>query len=629
MPPKRARNKPPDPDVGTKRPRRPDVALRMKDAKNWDQYVVKSSLQRILGEKSIMPALQTLVLQISRAVNRGSLVFNRMLLHCLETRTPLPSLSSQALYQQCLNIVTGTLASYCPQLVATWKLYFARFPRVETCPGFPYAIISSAKTYQTNFLNSLFMCFKARQKAYVIEWCKAQKLDPKLCAFPLVCAVNNWVTRSEVLSGMKDADVEVYRKCKCFVRQQQTLLGVGEAQITEAWLKAHSEELVRYYYQILQFLEGIEDTRRFKLAPMSHIKCHYVTVDDRVLYSLMSAKALVKCTFSEFASMREEHFGSVFNLQGLSKKGFFTCRVETDGVSASTHFKRPSARAPGPKRKRTTVDSSAVTALSEAPRVIAIDPGRANILYGVERVSPTETKTYCLTRGQYYTSSGMHDLNRECRRWQAKIAGEEAIYAAVSPKTSNGAVLDAFLGNYVQVYDALWTNKTMKKRARGRFRVFRLKRKVLDIFFASMSPKGSAKPLIAYGAAQFNPTGPGELSVPTSAVSKVCARHYQLQYVDEYNTTKVCNGCKQYSWGVKFGEGRVNRGLRWCSSTKCRKFLNRDHNAALNILECATQTPRPLSFSREFSSVAKALQCRVLRLSANRPEEEPATMAYK
>ena len=116
---------------------------------------------------------------------------------------------------------------------------------------------------------------------------------------------------------------------------------------------------------------------------------------------------------------------------------------------------------------------------------------------------------------------------------------------------------------------------------------------------------GEVKPVIAYGAAKFNPTSKNELSAPTTYVSKRCAKHFPTIFVDEYNTTKVCHCCDERLCPV-MKDAREVRGLRWCCSTKCRTFLNRDMNAALNILRCfRSGTNRPYSLARNSGIVSK------------------------
>jgi len=83
--------------------KRPDVIQRLKDRKGKQERVIKCSLVGRLTEKRLLSPILSWVHTISRISNKGSLVFNRLLLHCLFHLIPLPDLSNQTLYLQCFN----------------------------------------------------------------------------------------------------------------------------------------------------------------------------------------------------------------------------------------------------------------------------------------------------------------------------------------------------------------------------------------------------------------------------------------------------------------------------------------------------------------------------------------------
>ena len=206
--------------------------------------------------------------------------------------------------------------------------------------------------------------------------------------------------------------------------------------------------------------------------------------------------------------------------------------------------------------------------------VIAIDPGRTNIVFAVD----TNGKIYKMTRGMYYAGAGINTINRKTAKWQADIKEAEDTFRRHSPKTTDQRTWDAFLQDYISVYETLWHAKTAKKRARERFRVYGLKRKILDKFFQTMKTGdrylGVQVTYIAYGAAKFHHTGKGERSVPTVSVRKRCANFFpRITFVNEYNTSKVCHCCDRRICPVKKA-GKEIRGLRWCPTT--REFRDRD-----------------------------------------------------
>lgn len=67
------------------------------------KYVLKKSLPGSLKEPYVMNELNKWVLTVSQAINKGSLLFNRMLLHCLENNIDLPDLKNDTIYNRCIN----------------------------------------------------------------------------------------------------------------------------------------------------------------------------------------------------------------------------------------------------------------------------------------------------------------------------------------------------------------------------------------------------------------------------------------------------------------------------------------------------------------------------------------------
>jgi len=562
--------------------KRPDVVERLKARKGKEERVVKCALSKRLVEKSLIKEIQRWVYTTSRVTNKGSLVFNRLLLYCLNNNIKLPDLSNQTLYYQCFNVGIGKARKEIKPVNKVWKKYFSDFPEIKRNTGDTQAYVYSSKQYMTNFKNSLIFTFKNRQKAYLIKWCSVNNITDKGAYHSIQCAINGWGCRTKVPEVAED-----------FIEEQRKMLKDPDG-ITFTWIGTNMERVVKYFYHILKFMEKYDNTRKFNLAPISSIKSHFLTIDTTVLYNLMKNVKLIDMKKSDFMALRREQWESIFNINGLCKKGTFSDMVETDGVSACFHFKVP--------RVDKKIGNRMIKKVGKATRVIAIDPGRSNLIFGVEKLDTDKIKTYKLTRSHYYTEAGMKTANRKAAHWEKEIEQEELIYRKISPKTTREDLWDEFLQNYYSVYDKLWEVKTKKKWSQERFRVYCLKRKVLDKFFLSMN--GKVKPVIAYGAAKFNPTNKNELSAPTTYLSKRCSKFYTTIMIDEYNTTKVCADCDcGLSKVAKMVEGKLCevRGLRWCCSTNCRTFKNRDLNAAINILRCfQSGAHRPHSLSRNF-----------------------------
>jgi hypothetical protein len=132
--------------------------------------------------------------------------------------------------------------------------------------------------------------------------------------------------------------------------------------------------------------------------------------------------------------------------------------------------------------------------------------------------------------------------------------------------------------------------------------LLKLKEKCLDRFFNQFQEKGEERPIIAYGAANINPTGKGELSVPIRYVYDKCSQKYKTIKVDERNTTLMHYKCQKPTIGVENDKGNI-RGLRWCSI--CRELVSRDQNACKNIALIYESTERPNYLSETFKREKK------------------------
>ena len=347
-----------------------------------------------------MPIIQKWVISHSRIINKASLVFNRLLLYCLNNGFPLPNFRDQTLYIQCCNVGVGELRKEIPCLEYVWDTYFKQFPPIDNCCNIQvYAY--SAKQYSTNFKNALVSNFNHRQRSYIMQWCTEHKID-KIYVYSIQCKINGW----DVSSTLTEEMIQ-------FANGQRDILQLDIDPVSITWLKGHYENIVRYYFTILKYMEQFEYAKRFTLAPICDIKCHHLTIDTRILRAMMSQ--LVKCSNAkQFEIDRDIHFASAFTWKGLmSNKYTFSHLIQTDGVSVCFHFK--------------TTKVETINQPKNYERTIAIDPGRSNLMFGVEelKVGNIKTyKTYKLTRtivlesiwheNIQYSSCEMGKANRRC-----------------------------------------------------------------------------------------------------------------------------------------------------------------------------------------------------------------------
>jgi hypothetical protein len=569
---------------------REDVRERLLNRKRTNEVVVKCCLSSRILNAEVKEEIQNRVLQTSKIVHRGSLLFNRLLLHCLQTNSELPPLDDQTFFRQCftMGIELAKTRSKFPPLQDLYSTAFHSFPRPERCSGDSNTLVYAAKKYMTNFHTMLITTFETRQKKFLNAYGEEHGLTREVLSW-VRYAINGWnhTSRNQLPDSLLP-----------FIQTQRALLGLGEVEeLTSRWLETNPNALLKYYYSILQYYTEHKKPL-FTLAPIARIRNTFITIDTTVLYEILKAVNLFEKSLKEFMDLRDDHWRSIFVLEGLKSKGDFTYLVETDGVGLCVHFRIPKRQPPSSSRPATTPQ-----------RVIAIDPGRCNLLCAVERKQDGTLQTWNLSRKTYYQESGYIKALTQANRWNVEIQDVLEPLSKVSPKTIQSEEWSAYQTALETHYDALWKQYTTRKWGRSRMNTYSGKRRTLDTFFSSFQKKGEEKPVIAYGAAKFNPTSKHELSAPTTYLSKRCSQHYETHFVDEYNTSKMCSCCgKELTILYKKSEdGKVRqlRGLRWCGSTSCCKFLNRDKNAAENIRMCFVGGAiRPNSLSRNSVGVS-------------------------
>jgi hypothetical protein len=508
-----------------------------------------------------------------------------------------------------------------PQVLAAWNAVFVplAWPRLPRVQGDCNAIVYAATTYQTNFANSCKFVFEGRQKAHVRSWCATAGAPHKTDVTPILAAINGWTCARPmpVLAGLtafiaaeraalglvglaagEKPDVTWRGKnLDKVVRYYYHILGAQAAHTVvararQAAARADAEltgkDEVRVFFP-----------RGFSLAPICAIKRHSVTIDKLVLAGLNRAAIGLKPYARPPPGVVIPVGWSLFNFEGLRPSsrpdgpsaqpelGGAHLRamdrgasVKTDGVALSVLYRvqltaaeqaRKAATDTSTKRaKLAKAEKAAGKAVVEAEgplrappllagqRLVAFDPGRRTLMYGVERLANGALKKHVLSRGAYYCGMGTKRAKARRDGWIARAEGVPAAHAeltTVTAKTGDAAAFGAYLTVVRAHYELLWAFKLPRKWAHEALRAFILKHRVMDRFFKSIktATEGTVDPLglhpirIAYGDAKFDATGNGgELSAPVTFQLKRAKQAFGPVNVcmeDEYCTTKCCAAC--------------------------------------------------------------------------------------
>ena len=436
----------------------------------------------------------------------------------------------------------------------------------------------------------------------------------EVSAFGVQCAINGWkggtllhrdTGKRKRGSVTPQQEPAVPPEVNEFIAKERALLGnPKDLQITD---KTSVAMLLCYLFHILEFYREQGVGRGFSLAPICKIKRHFMTIDTTVLHELLknvATEAGSACpewlaTFRRVSradlfqdpAFVDTMWRTTFDLDGLRRRRTFGRQIDTDGVAMVAHFQvtlRQRGKHAKRLRQRHTVRQSSA-------RVIAIDPGRSNLVTAFDSATSRITT---LTRREYYQRAGITKANAKVANWELPLQGITASLAKTSIRTSSSRLAYEYRQVLVRNYDRLWELRTERKRAKAALTVYAGKQHALDGFFAGLKAGANDRRpvVVAYGAATFHPTGKGEVSVPVKRVLRVCQRHFPTTLVNEHLTTKVHHACHHRLNPVsRVSERAAIRGLCWCPT--CSKFVSRDGNAARNILRVyrsmALGAPRP------------------------------------
>jgi hypothetical protein len=582
-------------------------------------WTVKACLSKHLRVKRLTPEINRWVFHLSKLYHRGASFFHLHLLRLLENQLPLPTFN-QSFFYQCFTMGMNDPDKPDPQLLDSWNQFHPTFPPLERITGDPQAINYLAKKYVTNFENHIKMNFFGRQFKLLTNIC-----PNKTMAFQI----------QSMLNQKKPWDESILRQLdpinQTWINWARTLVAhlAPNDIINDYWVAKHLNLALIYIHVIQKVFEQI-GVSNFSITPVVDIRSHFITIDTKVLYHLTKNLGLhTEKNLTAFEENRTTYWHQFFKIEWLGNEAYFENYVETDGVAISIHFvKSPQ---PNDSSNSTTPTGPPLSHPNFPPpksshvlerdthltgrRVLGNDPGRTNLAYIVEPGPNNTLKTYVLTKGQYYQESHINRAKRKSDQWTEEIQDLADQLNGTNHLTPRGSEVLRYLQALNQGLDRRWAHLTQKKYARNRMDVNIHKHQCVDRFFQSLIKDNPERPVIAYGDAKFKSTGRGEIAAPTTFMYQKCLQHYDTMYVPEHKTTQLCHKCEQpmtllyhdhhdrIKMSRKKGRSYTEiRGLRWCSSTKCRSLRNRDENAARNILKIAKTEGDLTNFSRKPSN---------------------------
>ena len=571
---------------------RPDRAEKLKKRKATKQTVVKSALQRyVKGSKTFVNAftfaVQDRVRIVSKRIVNMSLAFCGLIKEKFMNNVDPVTVNLEGIFNQTFfrQLMLGTDCSENPDPLVTD--YHQRYPQLspsnERHLGDRNLYSSAAIRYLTNLKNALRVEAEKRVFTFVKrfkQWNFLSDVEARVMRSMLL----GWQVRS-IPKGFFPMKKVVYET----ITEHRRVLGLGEGEaFGKGWLRLDGNlpSLLRYNILLNRIYEA-NDAKLFNIVPVCHIKSHYITIDNSVLYGILKELGMIDCNDKEFAKNALAHWMTLFKISQLRGKDCeFAFSIDTDGVSMCMHFERPKNELDNDNGNKE--EFKGVFDPGPLDLVVGCDPGRINIFYMATILPNGEIKTFVLTKWQYYHDSGVFAARKHTEHWNKGVKSSLDALSLVSSKGVNFVRHQAYLNTYFLHRDRLWDEYTRPRWARQRLSLYGGKKRVFAIFFNKVNKElNEAFPncniVIAFGAAKFAPGGKGELSVPTSRAYKECASRFRILVTCEFRSSKVDyrNNSTLQKVAVKTSPKYALRGVLW--NVRMQEFVSRDLNAALNI----------------------------------------------
>jgi hypothetical protein len=567
---------------------REDRSRKLKDRKNKNQRVIKCFLKTLIikeNKDEIVNSIKKRVASYSQRQVIASISLNLMIKELFQNvvlenikNVDIPNILDTTFIRQLL-LGTDESIKPSPHIIDFYQHHSELLKQLNKSSryiGDRNIYSSGAIKFSTNVYNHFWTTFKNRMYRFINSLDKEKRIA-------VLFYLMNWDINQE----KKDIINSLPEKTRYYLKIQKDIL--GDQKIDESWLKdkININKLIKYNIFISRFI----DKKNFNIIPMSTIRCHYIAIDTSTLYGIFKELHYVNSNFPTFNTLKQDHWKSFINVEKIQcQHNEFTYMIETDGVAVSVHFERPKKY----NNKDNVISSTEV-------EYWGCDPGRTNIYFMTKKNEDGSYKSLKLSRRQYYKESGILKARERTNRWQNKDHIQNFNLSIFSSKGHLVETFQQFVNNILTHWDDLWKEYSTDKWTQQKMRLYGGKKRVFSKFFNKIiSP--NKKTVIGYGSAKFNPTAKNEVAVPTSSGFKECSYRFKTVPVDEFRTTKIYH---QDSETVLkevqiYKSNKKVRGLLWYGSTTCsvNKFVNRDLNASINILNCFLNPVRPKMLTR-------------------------------
>ncbi len=540
--------------------------------------------------------LKKAVVVYSHLTHEATILSNMVIEYCLDTKTPIPDMS-QVFFQRCMAAVRD--ASMPSKIVdpairatieARWSISGCDYTDIDGLSGFNAPI---ARELHTNAKNHLIENFYSRQEHVLSLQCN----------------------KDEVQTIQKEINAFVYTGNRSITLEHRAQCDRAGDKLDHKWLKSPSNlsNIFRYYRYMglvedahAQANEAYHDltgnsppnykkSRRFNYLPIRGYSRHHIPIQAGGMYCLLRKSGLCESLSpNKFAEHQVELFGVAFDFGKLeTTKARSNYTVTTDGVRASVQlFIRGGTHSnPGSKRKVKLGDvDHGLFGMDQVEKegslsVVGNDPGRHTLLTLVDGCGR-------------YISYGKHEHYHKCgfkratfirNKWTNRLSDQlkaslDASKAQSFKISSLVSIADAWRER-VAIEADLWAIYGGENYSNLKFTTYVQKQKAYSNLCKRIINTYGSSTVIAFGAAKFKVSCKGDVTGPLKEMATELSKHLRVVYTPEFRSSVCCHtcGCRMKN---PLREGGT-KGTVFCifHCQQCKRFRNRDRNAARNIRE--------------------------------------------
>jgi hypothetical protein len=299
------------------------------------------------------------------------------------------------------------------------------------------------------------------------------------------------------------------------------------------------------------------------------------------------------------------------------EKGYrFGGSITTDGVSVSIPLHKKNYNEEDQKKKRKkqevkNLSDSEMEALQEqrlallkGRTIIGVDPGKYSIVYltsdeVIQARGKRRMQISNVERRRAIGTKVFRFIQQKLKR-KRKYPDWQALETSLSQVSSKATTVKGFQDYVIARFKV--QGKLYEYYSNLLFRIHRWEKYKRDQRFQhhvvrQIGEKFGKDCVLAYGTWNRKTQMRGLIPSQTCGMRRLLSKHFTVVDTPEPNTTKTCSKClegtmepckkRHYSnpkKKEKYPDRELDvRGLRRCNNEKCKVFINRDYNAAINI----------------------------------------------